>query len=224
MPQPVLHLSRLRRDWTSSGRPRFRGVWLGEATGDNRVSNGSSDRFDRVRTEGSIKRDVPPGLPWLREAARLYDTKDRESALRSGHLVRFAQRVAETTQLNLPWCGLFVGHCIRQALPDQRRPWIYFRARPWRRFGDDARPQLGAILLFWLRWPKSPFGHVGFYWGEDDETYHVLGGNQHASILIERFPKHRLIDCRWPAGVPQPMLRRRRPAERAAPFEYAKTG
>ena len=184
------------------------------------MSYGRKDRFDLVRTQGFITPEVPPGLPWLAEAAHLYDT-DGEIGLSGRRLVRLAERVAGATGQNLPWCGLFVGHCIRSTLPTQRRPWVYFRARPWHRFGDDAPPQLGAILLFWLRWPTSPFGHVGFYWGEDDETYHVLGGNQHASILIERFPKERLVDCRWPHGMPQPGIRRRRPAERAAPFEYA---
>jgi hypothetical protein len=184
------------------------------------VTVASNIRFDRIRTYGSIEREVPHGLPWLVEAAHLYDI-DGEAKSPSRRLVRTAERVAGATGLNLPWCGLFVGHCLRATLPAHPFPWFWFRARPWRHYGEDAEPQLGAILLFWLRWPESPFGHVGYYWGEDDETYHVLGGNQHASILIERFPKDRLIDCRWPVGVPQPGKRRRRAAERAAPFEYA---
>lgn len=177
-------------------------------------------RSDRINTYGRIGPEVPQGLPWLVEAAQLYDSEGDADAP-SRRLVRSAERVAGATGLNLPWCGLFVGHCLRETLGRQSFPPFWFRARPWRHYGEDAEPQLGSILLFWLRWPTSPFGHVGFYWGEDNETYHVLGGNQHASILIERFPKGRLIDCRWPTGVPQPGRRRRRPAEKAAPFEYA---
>lgn len=182
------------------------------------------DPFERVATESRIGPEVPADLPWLAEAAHLYD-EDGEAGVADGRrLVRLASTLHKVIPTDLPWCGLFVGHCIRKALPSQRLPWFWIRGRPWRRFGMETRPQVGAILVFWLRWRHSPFGHVGFYWGEDDDTYHVLGGNQHRSILIERFPKERLIDCRWPGGVPQPGLRRRRPPLRAAPFEHAETG
>jgi uncharacterized protein (TIGR02594 family) len=163
-------------------------------------------------------------LPWLAEAAHLYDD-DGEIGIASGRrFIRLVNWIDERTPIDLPWCGLYVGHCIRQTLPSQRLPWLYVRARPWRNFGVGVEPQLGAILIFWLRWRTSPFGHVGFYWGEDDDSYHVLGGNQHRTILVERFPKHRLIGCRWPTGQPAPGIRRRHPPHAAEPFEYAKSG
>ena len=187
------------------------------------MSRSRTDLFDPVAT-GRIAQDVPDGIPWLDEAAHLYD-EDGEIGFRDGrHLVRLASWLHKRIPTDLPWCGLFVGHCIRTALPGQSLPGVWFRGRPWMRFGEDAEPQLGAILVFWLRWPRSPFGHVGFYWGEDEDTYHVLGGNQHRSIQIERFPKERLIDCRWPAGVPQRHIRRYHPPQQAAPFEHAAAG
>jgi uncharacterized protein (TIGR02594 family) len=167
---------------------------------------------------------VPDGMPWMDEAAHLHDHGGEIGIGSSRRLVRLVNRVDERISLNLPWCGLFVGHCMRRAYPSIGLPLLHVRARPWRRFGHAVRPQVGAILLFWLRWRRSPFGHVGFYWGEDDDSYHVLGGNQHRTILVERFPKRRLIDCRWPHGIAAPGIRRHNPPHEAEPFEYARAG
>ncbi len=188
------------------------------------MSRGEKDRFDPVETDRRLFPHVPEGLPWLAEAAHLCDWEGAIGIGSSRHLLRLVDWLDDRAWPNLPWCGLFVGHCVSKALPSHRLPWLHIRARPWQGFGVDTEPQLGAILLFWLRWPTSPFGHVGFYWGEDEEGYHVLGGNQHRTILVERFPKHRLIGCRWPAGVAEPGIRRRQPAHHARPFEHAKTG
>ena len=187
------------------------------------MARGTRDRFGSVNVEGKLAPDVPDGMPWLDEAAHLYDNDGEIGVTSSRRVVRLVNWIDERTWLDLPWCGLYVGHCIRKAFPSVRLPWFYVRARPWRSFGVSAEPQVGAILLFWLRWKNSPFGHVGFYWGEDDDSFHVLGGNQHGTILVERFPKHRLIGCRWPAGTPAPGIRRRHLPSEAEPFEYANT-
>jgi uncharacterized protein (TIGR02594 family) len=192
--------------------------------GDAGVAREKKDRFGAVSVKGDLAPEVPEGMPWLAEAAHLYDN-DGEIGIGDGRrIVRLVNWVDERTSLNLPWCGLFVGHCIRKAFPSARLPWFFVRARPWRSFGNAEEPQVGAIMLFWLRWRGGPFGHVGFYWGEDDDSYHLLGGNQHRTILVERFPKHRLIDCRWPPGIAAPGIRRWHPPGEAEPFEYAEVG
>ena len=182
------------------------------------------DTLNAVEMTERLAPHVPEGMPWLDEAAFLYDNEGEIGIGDSRKIVRLVNWVDERSPISLAWCGLYVGHCIRTAYPSQRLPWFYFRGRPWRNYGVEAEPQLGAILLFWLRWRNSPFGHVGFYWGEDEDNYHVLGGNQHATVLVERFPKHRLIGCRWPPGAAAPGIRRRRAPDQAAPFEYVKTG
>ena len=188
------------------------------------MARGKKDRFSSVSVIGKLAPEVPEGVPWLNEAAHLYDHEGDIGIGNSRRIVRLVNWVDERTSLNLPWCGLFVGHCIRKACPSMSLPWLYVRARPWRRFGDPVSPQVGALLVFWLRWRNSPFGHVGFYWGEDENNFHVLGGNQHRTILVERFPKHRLIDCRWPSGVAENGIRRHHPPNEAEEFEYAKAG
>jgi hypothetical protein len=56
----------------------------------------------------------------------------------------------------------------------------------------------GAVLVFWRGSKSGTLGHVGFYQGEDDEAYHVLGGNQSNKVNTARVGKDRLLDARWP--------------------------
>ncbi len=187
------------------------------------MSRGRHDRFDRLET-GALVAAVPDGLPWLAEAARLHDERGSVGLATGRRLVRLVDRVDRALPVDLPWCGLFVAHCIRTGVPEARLPIVQIRARPWLGFGERAEPQIGAILVFWLRSPTSPFGHVGFYWGEDAEHFHVLGGNQRETIEVERIPKARLLGGRWPPGHARPGLRRPRDPEAASPFEHGSDG
>ena len=99
---------------------------------------------------------------------------------------------------DIPWCGLFVGHCIGSTLGDEPLPPNPLGARTWLKFGDKCEPQVGAVLVFW-RGKKSGWqGHVGFYHGEDKKYYHVLGGNQSNKVSVVKIPRKRLLGARWP--------------------------
>lgn len=159
------------------------------------------------------------GAPWMIEALRLLRTRDDPLRIDERGLLRLLHTVGSRfTLLGLPWCGFFVGHCLRSALPGIELPRLYARARPWTNWGRPAEPQLGAVMLFWHVHPRSPLGHVAFYWAEDEESFHVLSGNQRASIVIQRYPKDRLIGARWPEGAEMTHIRRRACASRAVPF------
>jgi hypothetical protein len=82
-------------------------------------------------------------------------------------------------------------------------------ARQWLGFGTDVPPQLGAVLVFWRGSRDGWTGHVGFYWGEDDSAFHVLGGNQSDAVTITRIEKARLLGARWPKGIAAPGTLRR---------------
>lgn len=97
-----------------------------------------------------------------------------------------------------PWCGTFVAHCIDHA--GMTPPKIAVRAKAWADWGANLREEAltpGAILVF----QRSGGGHVGFYVGEDDTCYHVLGGNQSNQVNITRIEKSRCVARRWPRGV-----------------------
>ena len=99
----------------------------------------------------------------------------------------------------MPWCGGFVAACLLSAGVEPVR--IAARAKSWAAFGANLRTTHlapGAILVF----GRDGGGHVGFYVGEDDHAYHVLGGNQSNCVCVTRIVKSRLIAARWPRGVP----------------------
>ncbi len=94
---------------------------------------------------------------------------------------------------SIPWCGLFVKIITKRAgKPALKNPlW----ALNWAKYGTAVgQPCLGDILVF----QRDGGGHVGFYIGEDSETYHVLGGNQNDSVCITRIYKKRLFAARRP--------------------------
>lgn len=155
--------------------------------------------------------------PWLAEAHRTM-VEDRAGLGDEGQRLHLLGRLNRLTPWTVPWCGLFVAHCLHAALPDAALPAWPARARPWRRWGEETAPRLGAVMVFWHYHPALPFGHVAFYWAEDRDAFHVLGGNQRHRVCVQRYPKSRLVTARWPPGVPQAGARRSEPREAALPF------
>lgn len=104
-----------------------------------------------------------------------------------------------------PWCGDFVETCIAVAVPGAVLPSNPYLARNWLSFGQGVHPCFGSILVFWRKKLAGIEGHVGFYYAEDPECFHVLGGNQSDAILISRILKTRLLGARLPTvGGPFP--------------------
>ena len=101
----------------------------------------------------------------------------------------------------IPWCGLFVGHCLQVAgLAGPKNP---LSALAWADWGQPLVPDilcLGAVLVF----KRAGGGHVGFYMGEDPDgqALHVLGGNQADQVSVTRIMRNRLFAARWPDGLP----------------------
>jgi uncharacterized protein (TIGR02594 family) len=146
--------------------------------------------------------DIP--LPWYEEAKAhlgLREIKGSKTEKKIGDWLK--QLGAGWDDDETPWCGTYVGHCIGATLPEEVLPANPFGARNWAKFGKRCQPQVGAVLIFWRTHKTKSFnGHVGFYAGEDANTYHVLGGNQSDSVSIAKVGKDRFLDCRWPSTAP----------------------
>ena len=143
--------------------------------------------------------------PWHEAADRLKGTKEISGPKSNPVIMRMAEKLGGWIagwykDDDIPWCGLFVAHCITATLPDEPIPSNPLSARAWSDFGRDVRPCLGAVLVF----KRSGGGHVGFYVGEDADAYHVLGGNQSNSVNVTRVAKSRLLATRWPSSGPEP--------------------
>jgi len=111
-----------------------------------------------------------------------------------------------TDDTNQAWCGLFMAHLAHatgQQFPDDPL-W----ALSWAAFGTPS-PQaaLGDVLVFnrYNRQGKLIGGHVGLYIAEDDDAFHVLGGNESDQVKITRVERGRLRSPRrpaYPSGLP----------------------
>lgn len=101
---------------------------------------------------------------------------------------------------DIPWCGLFVAYVCKVAGVEGVKDPLW--ARNWTNFGTKQTvAMLGDILVF----VRDGGGHVGFYVGEDNSSYHVLGGNQSDMVCITRIRKERCVGIRrtrWKVAQP----------------------
>lgn len=138
--------------------------------------------------------------PWLAEAHRLLGLKEDTGAGSNQQILQWARDLGVSyDDDDVPWCGLFVGHCIASQLPREPLPANPLGARAYQSFGKQVMPQPGAIMVFWRESKMSGKGHVGFYVGEDQaDNFLILGGNQGNEVSIIGKPRERFLGARWP--------------------------
>lgn len=147
--------------------------------------------------EGSV-------LPWFEEARHLMGVKEVGGDADNPVILDWAKDLdISYPGDDVPWCGLFVGHCIGATLPQEVLPANPLGARQWERFGDSTQPRVGAVMVFWRNSPQSGLGHVGFYVGQDDNAnaYQILGGNQSDKVCFAWLDKSRFVSAHWPKSA-----------------------
>ena len=138
-------------------------------------------------------------LPWFEEAKHLMGTKEVLGDKNNPVILDWATSLGiDYAGDDVPWCGLFVAHCIGSTLQQEVLPGNPLGARQWERFGDATTPRLGAVMVFWRESLASGKGHVGFYAGEDATAYQILGGNQSDKVCLTWLGKDRFRSARWP--------------------------
>lgn len=156
-------------------------------------------------TWAALMEDAPDTeIPWMSEAIRvrgLHEARNRSQLVRW-----FDASVSWFDPREVPWCGAFVATVMRKWNPEITLPKNPLGARNWRKFGRSCPPQLGAVMVFWRGSREGWKGHVAMYWGEDDDAYHILGGNQSNAVTVTRINKDRFLDARWPYDTPQPRI------------------
>ncbi len=142
-------------------------------------------------------------LVWFQEAWRLMGVKEAPGAADNPAILQWAtdQGIPYSGD-DVAWCGLFVAHCLGSTLTEEPLPTSPLGARSWLKFGGPCTVRPGAVAVFWRGAPDGWQGHVGFYVGEDDTAYHILGGNQSDQVSVARIAKSRLLAFRWPGTVP----------------------
>ena len=101
----------------------------------------------------------------------------------------------------IPWCAGFVGAMLESCGLKSTRSGM---ARSYLNWGKKIpKPVLGAIVVFWRGSRNGKSGHVGFVAGIDQRgNILVLGGNQSDEVNISPFDTDRVLEYRWPVGVP----------------------
>ncbi len=155
------------------------------------------------QTTAALFKDVPSAiellLPWFEEAKHLMGTKEVLGDKNNPVIMDWAKDLdINYAGDDIPWCGLFVVHCVGATLQHEVLPGNPLGARQWEKFGVTANPRLGAVMVFWRESLASGKGHVGFYVGEDDEAYQILGGNQSDKVCLMWLGKDRFLSARWP--------------------------
>lgn len=141
----------------------------------------------------------PYEAPWMAEAARLIATKEFLGERDNPEILNWADRIdIPYDGDDVPWCGLFVGHCIATTLPDEPLPKGLLGARSWLKLGKKSTPRIGAVMVFWRGSKESWEGHVGFYAGQNGSNFLILGGNQSDSVCYTWIHRDRLLEARWP--------------------------
>jgi uncharacterized protein (TIGR02594 family) len=149
-----------------------------------------------------------PMTPWVDFAVTQMGVSEivgaRNSPVIMGWVQRLGARVLgiNVTDDETAWCGTFVAMCLATTLPGESLPTVAVRASSWDAFGKRSVPTFGALLRF----ARPGGGHVGFFVGQDETHYHVLGGNQGNRVSVMRLEKSRLVACRWPSTVPAPKV------------------
>lgn len=147
--------------------------------------------------------DKEPAPKMLVEAVNLYGTKEAPGSANNPVIIGWAHEVHTTYPGDsVAWCGLF------QSLVAKRAGWDYHPqgnalwAKNWATWGTPQKTaMLGDVLVF----TRDGGGHVGQYVGEDETSYHVLGGNESDMVNIVRIAKSRCIAIRRaPWKISQP--------------------
>lgn len=146
---------------------------------------------------------------WMTYARTLIGVREIPGSKHSATILGWAKTLgAKVLGINVtddetPWCGLYVAHVMAKA--GIKAPPVAVRASAWSDWGRGLmNPRPGCVLTF----KREGGGHVGFYVGQDDTHFHVLGGNQGNAVSVTRISKNRLSAMRWPEGIflPSPKI------------------
>lgn len=148
--------------------------------------------------------EAPDAMPWLIEARRLMGTKEVAGKANSPVIMDWAEQLdIWYPNDEVPWCGLYVAHCIGSSLPREPLPSNPLGARNWSSWGDACEIVDGAVASFWRGSKSGWLGHVGIVTGQTKSTIEIIGGNQSNMVSVIQMPRERLLATRWPKTAPK---------------------
>lgn len=138
--------------------------------------------------------------PWLRHAWRVLGASERRGAAAEPRIVACFRDAGhpEITSDEIAWCAAFVGACLQRAGIEPTGSLLARSYLAWGARCDPPRPGAIAVLS---RGADPTRGHVGFLLDIDEDGVVLLGGNQSDAVTVERYPRARLLDLRWPQAA-----------------------
>jgi len=159
--------------------------------------------FKKKETKTPVKTSVDTGtvnsmdLKHYTVAEGLLGTEEIKGAKHNSKIQQMYKKAVGWIEPDeTPWCAAFANYCLETAGIKGTKS---LAARSFLKFGAsviDLAPVKGDILVFWRGSKNSWKGHVGFYAGETETHYIVLGGNQNNMVCFKEYPKSRLLDRR----------------------------
>lgn len=142
----------------------------------------------------------------IREGLALYGTMEFDGNKSNPIIVNWAKETNNRSDDwynndSIPWCSLYAIVVAQRAGKDSTN--VDLSALSWKKFGkviDISEAALGDVLIF----SRKGGGHVGFYVGEDNSFFYVLGGNQSNKVNIAKISKNRCVAVRRPIYNKQP--------------------
>lgn len=151
-----------------------------------------------------------PGPRILKTGLQTFGTQEEPGKGSNPAIMRWASRVGLERVYrsdDTAWCGLWMAYVAGEAGWDFSPGGNALWARNWLLWGTPVEvPMLGDVLVF----ERGKGGHVGIYCAEDQEAYHVLGGNQSDRVMVKRIAKSRLLGarrCPWRISRPDNVRR-----------------
>lgn len=155
--------------------------------------------YEWLANVGPVPRTIDEGLKLLGTAEVVGRGSNKTILAWRDELNAAGVKIEGYSDDSVPWCGLLAAIVVHRAGKAVVSGPLW--ARNWANFGTGVKaPGLGDVLVF----SRGGAGHVGFYIGQDDTAYHVLGGNQGDKVSITRVEIARCIARRRPIYTNQP--------------------
>lgn len=131
--------------------------------------------------------------PWLTIARGEMGQAEIRGDLNNARIIAYHSLTTLKARADeVPWCASFVGWCLIKAGEVSTKS---AAARSYETWGVKLnKPKLGAVVVF----TRAGGGHVGFWVGEKDGKWLILGGNQGDAVTIAPFDTARVLAVRWP--------------------------
>ena len=136
-----------------------------------------------------------PSAQWMKIAKKEIGTKEIHGKRHNPRVLEYHSVSGGFSTDEVPWCGSFVNWVMKQS--GYKTVSYPARAKSWKNFGKKAKKLVyGAIGIK----SRKGGGHVAFVVGQskDGKYLYMLGGNQHDSVNISKYPKHLWTDFRLP--------------------------